>query len=130
MSIPPNAVRAALAVVLLCAAPLRAQENTSVPSGDPKKGKVLFEQTYRCYACHGYLGEAGTPRLVPMARSQDQFVAYLRKPNTPGMPTFAEVPAQALHDVYAYIRSLKPESPTVDGVPLLKDLLQQIQKTK
>lgn len=103
---------------------------TSTPTGDAKRGKTLFEQTYRCYACHGFLGEAGSPRLVPMARTQEQFLTYVRKPSTQGMPAFSDVPARDLEDVYAYVRSLRPESPPVDSIPLLKDLLQQIAKAK
>jgi mono/diheme cytochrome c family protein len=97
-------------------------------SGDAKKGKALFEQTYRCYACHGFDGQSGSPRLVPMARTEDAFIAYLRKPSTPAMPPFADAPTADLADVYAYIRSLRPEAPPLENIPLLKDILEQVKK--
>ena len=96
--------------------------------GDAKKGKALFEQTYRCYACHGFDGQSGSPRLVPMARTEDAFIAYLRKPSTPAMPPFADTPTADLADVYAYIRSLRPEAPPLENIPLLKDILEQVRK--
>ncbi len=97
-------------------------------SGDAKKGKALFEQTYRCYACHGFDGQSGSPRLVPMARTEDAFIAYLRKPSTPAMPPFADAPTADLADVYTYIRSLRPEAPPLENIPLLKDILEQVKK--
>jgi mono/diheme cytochrome c family protein len=102
------------------AAPLAA------PSGDAKRGKTLFDQTYRCYACHGYEGETGSPRLVPMARSEDAFVAFVRKPPSPAMPAFSDVAPMDLADVYAYLRSLRPSPPPAQSIPLLRDILQQI----
>jgi mono/diheme cytochrome c family protein len=99
-------------------------------TGDPARGKSLYEQTYRCYACHGYNGETtaiGVPRLVPMARSQDAFIAYLRKPSTAGMPAFANVPPQDLADIYAHLRARKSESPAAESIPLLKALLDRLK---
>jgi mono/diheme cytochrome c family protein len=55
------------------AAPLAA------PTGNAQRGKVLFETTLRCYACHGFDGQTGSPRLVPMARAEDVFLAYVRR---------------------------------------------------
>ena len=97
-------------------------------AGDAKKGKALFEQTYRCYACHGFDGQSGSPRLVPMARTEEAFIAYLRKPSTPAMPPFADAPSTDLADVYAYIRSLRTEAPPIENIPLLKDILEQVKK--
>ena len=61
----------------------------AAPTGNAQRGKTLFETTLRCYACHGFDGQTGSPRLVPMARAEDVFLAYVRKPATPGMPSFA-----------------------------------------
>ncbi len=100
-------------------------------TGEPARGKSLYEQTYRCYACHGYNGETtalGVPRLVPMARSQEAFIAYLRKPSTPGMPSYPNVPAQDLADIYAHLRSRKSQSPSAESVPLLKALLDRVKR--
>jgi mono/diheme cytochrome c family protein len=106
------------------------QVSTAAPTGDAKNGKVLYEQTYRCYACHGYSGETGSPRLVPMTRSEEAFIAYVRKPATAEMPSFADVSSANLADVYAYIRSLKPDAPAVEDVPLLSDILRAITTAK
>lgn len=104
------------------AAPLAA------PTGDAKSGKVLFETTLRCYACHGFDGQTGSPRLVPMARAEDIFLAYVRKPATPGMPSFAAVSEQDLRNVYAHIRSIPQAAPPPDSLPLLKNLLDRRTK--
>jgi mono/diheme cytochrome c family protein len=106
-----------------------AQSPAPAPStGDAKKGKALFEETYRCYACHGFDGQSGSPRLVPMARTEDAFITYLRKPSTPAMPPFADAPTADLADVYAYIRSIRSEAPPLENIPLLKDILEQVRK--
>jgi mono/diheme cytochrome c family protein len=96
--------------------------------GDAKKGKSLFEQTYRCYACHGFDGQSGSPRLVPMARTEEAFIAYVRKPSTPAMPAFADAPTADLADVYAYLRSLRSDAPPIESIPLLQDILEQVKK--
>jgi mono/diheme cytochrome c family protein len=92
------------------------------------RGKTLFDKTLRCYACHGFGGQTGTPRLLPMARSEESFITYLRKPATPGMPAFADVPRQDLVDVYAYITSLPTDAPSSDSIPLLKELIERSTK--
>ncbi|MBI3048390.1 MAG: cytochrome c [Acidobacteria bacterium] len=89
------------------------------------RGKPLYEQTYRCYACHGFDAQSGTPRLVPMTRTQAAFVTYLRKPSSPAMPSFADVSMQDLADVYAHIRSLPTTAPSVESVPILRDILER-----
>jgi mono/diheme cytochrome c family protein len=100
----------------------------SAPTGNVQRGKVIFDTTLRCFACHGYDGQTGSPRLVPMARTEDIFLAYVRKPATPGMPSFAAVPEQQLRDVYAYIRSIPQAAPTADSVPLIKGILDRRAK--
>jgi mono/diheme cytochrome c family protein len=118
------------ALILCATAVLGAQapREQSPPTGNATRGKTLFDQTYRCYACHGYEGETGSPRLVPMTRSEESFVAFVQKPTRPAMPSFSDVKAQDLADVYAYLRSLRPAPPPADTIPLLKDVLQQIAK--
>jgi mono/diheme cytochrome c family protein len=100
----------------------------AAPTGDVKHGKELFESNLRCYACHGYDGQTGSPRLVPMGRAQDAFVAYVRKPSGRGMPSFAATPERDLVDVYAYIRSIAPAAPAVDSLPLLKAIAERRAK--
>ena len=95
------------------------------PTGDATRGKGLFEQTLRCYACHGFDGQTGSPRLVPMARSQEVFLAYVRKPATQGMPSFRDAAERDLIDVYAYIRSIPTAAPAADSIPLLKSIVDR-----
>ena len=103
-----------------------SQAPAAAPSGDAKRGKTLFDQTYRCYACHGFAGETGSPRLVPMSRTEESFTDFVRKPPRPAMPAFSDVPAKDLADVYAYLRSLRSTAPAAASIPLLNDILQQI----
>jgi mono/diheme cytochrome c family protein len=101
------------------AAPLAA------PTGDAVRGKVQFEQNLRCYACHGFDGQTGSPRLVPMARAQEAFLAYVRKPATQGMPSFRDAAERDLIDVYAYIRSIPTAAPAANSIPLLKAIIDR-----
>lgn len=102
-----------------------AQAPLAPPTGDAVRGKTLFEQTLRCYACHGFDGQTGLPRLVPMARSQEVFLAYVRKPATQGMPSFRDAAERDLIDVYAYIRSIPTAAPAADSIPLLKAIVDR-----
>lgn len=102
-----------------------AQTPLAAPTGDATRGKTLFEQTLRCYACHGFDGQTGSPRLVPMARSQEVFLAYVRKPATQGMPSFRDAAERDLLDVYAYIRSIPVAAPAADSIPLLKSIVDR-----
>jgi mono/diheme cytochrome c family protein len=100
----------------------------AAPTGDAQRGKMLFETTLRCYACHGFDAQTGSPRLVPMTRAEDIFLAYLRKPATQGMPSFVATPEAELRDVYAYIRSIPQAAPAAESVPLLKGILDRRTK--
>src|SRR5262245_40816896 len=104
------------------------QASPQTPTGDAKRGKTLFERTYRCYACHGFDGQTGTVRLVPMTRSRDAFVAFVRNPPRDAMPRYADVPERDLSDVHAYIRSIVPSKAPSNEIPLLKELLERIKK--
>jgi mono/diheme cytochrome c family protein len=103
-----------------------SQAPAAAPSGDAKRGKTLFDQTYRCYACHGFAGETGSPRLVPMSRTEESFTDFVKKPTRAAMPAFSDVPAKDLADVYAYLRSLRSTAPEAASIPLLSDILKQI----
>ena len=100
----------------------------AAPTGDATRGKTLFETTLRCYACHGFDAQTGSPRLVPMMRPEAAFLAYVRKPATQGMPSFADAQERDLVDVYAYIRSIPQAAPPVDSLPLLKGILDRRNK--
>jgi mono/diheme cytochrome c family protein len=100
----------------------------AAPTGNAQRGEVLFETSLRCYACHGFDGQTGSPRLVPMSRAEDVFLAYVRKPATQGMPSFVAQPEADLRDVYAYIRSIPQAAPAADSVPLIKGVLDRRAK--
>jgi len=97
----------------------------AAPTGNAPRGKTLFETTLRCYACHGFDAQTGSPRLVPMMRPEAAFLAYVRKPATQGMPSFADAQERDLLDVYAYIRSIPQAAPPVDSLPILKGILDR-----
>jgi len=99
------------------------------PTGDAKRGQELFDKTYKCYACHGYDGQTGNPRLVPMSRTQEAFIAYVRKPATAQMPKFVDPPEKDLVDVYAYVRSIPVAAAPADSIPLLKGIIDRRGKT-
>ena len=127
-------LKAGVAFIALLSSPwpvaAQSQASTALaaPTGNAQRGKVVFETTLRCFACHGYDGQTGSPRLVPMARSEDVFLAYVRKPATQGMPSFAAISEQQLRDVYAYIRSIPQAAPSPDSVPLIKGILDRRTK--
>jgi mono/diheme cytochrome c family protein len=125
-SLVPSAVATQTQPAATPSAPTGPQ--LAAPTGSAQRGKVVFETTLRCFACHGYDGQTGSPRLVPMARTEDVFLAYVRKPATQGMPSFAAVPEQELRDVYAYIRSIPQAAPAPDSVPLIKGILDRRTK--
>jgi mono/diheme cytochrome c family protein len=123
---------ALVTAILLAAARVSAQTPATAPlagpTGNAQRGKVLFETTLRCYACHGFDGQTGSPRLVPMTRAEEIFLAYVRKPATQGMPSFVATPEAELRDVYAYIRSIPQAAPAAESVPLLKGILDRRAK--
>jgi mono/diheme cytochrome c family protein len=102
----------------------------AAPTGDARRGKQLYEKTLRCYACHGFDGQTGTPRLVPMTRQERAFIAYLRAPATPAMPSFAAAPERDLTDIYAYIRSIPAAASPIENIPLLKSIVERRSKAK
>ena len=124
---------ATIAVFMIALATVAVAQNQpaaplAAPTGNAQRGKTLFETSLRCYACHGFDGQTGSPRLVPMARAEDVFLAYVRKPATQGMPSFVAIPEADLRDVYAYIRSIPQAAPNADSVPLLKGVLDRRAK--
>src|SRR5262245_57144995 len=121
------------AFLLVLTTPAAAQNQPAAtplaaPTGNAQRGKMLFETALRCYACHGFDAQTGSPRLVPMARAEDAFLAYVRKPATQGMPSFVAAPEADLRDVYAYVRSIPQAAPAADSVPLIKGILERRSK--
>lgn len=112
-----------LVAILAMALPAQSQDLT----GNAERGKTLFNATFKCGSCHGSTGESGSPRLVPMKRTQADFIRFVQKPTVNQMPAFGDQPAQALADVYAYIKSIPERTPPpVQNVPILNDILKTI----
>jgi len=124
-------VQIAVAVLMAPVAGEQAgPQGSNAPSrGDATRGKTLYENAFTCYACHGFDGQSGSPRLIPMQRSEAAFIAFLRKPPREAMPKFADVPERDLADVYAYIRSIPVAAPSLDSIPLLKGVLDRRAQT-
>jgi mono/diheme cytochrome c family protein len=128
---PVSIALASIAWVLLASsAAAQAPATLAAPTGDATRGKVLFEQTLRCYACHGFDAQTGSPRLVPMVRPEEAFLAYVKKPATQGMPSFRDAADRDLADVYAYIRSIPRAAPAAESIPLLKTILDRRTSAK
>jgi len=119
-----------LAVLALTSAALislssAAQQPNQAVAGDAARGKPLFSDTFNCYACHGFDAQSGERRLVPMNYTQDGFVTFVQNSPLPNMPAFPDASAQQLADIYAYIRTIPADAPTLADLPLLRDILER-----
>ena len=105
----------------------QAQDSAANLTGNAERGKTLFTAAFKCASCHGTTGESGSPRLVPMRRTQADFIRFVQKPTANAMPAFGDQPSQALADVYAYIKSIPERTPPpVQSIPALNDVLKTI----
>lgn len=111
------------------AAGLSVAQEMPAPTGDAGRGKGYF-LSYKCYACHGYSGQTGVRRLVPMRFPQEAFVGFVQNSPIPDMPAYRDVPPAKLADLYAYIRSLPADAPEVATVPLLEQIRARAQAAK
>lgn len=100
-------------------------EGFSGLAGDPDRGRVMYTTEYKCYACHGFDAQTGERRLVPMRYTQEGFIEFVQQSPLPQMPAYPDMPAQALADVYAYIRSIPVDAPEVEEIPILNELLEE-----
>jgi mono/diheme cytochrome c family protein len=111
-------------------APRIAGAQTLPPAtGDAAKGKEYF-LTYHCYACHGYTGQTGVRRLVPMRFPEDAFIGFVQNSPIRDMPAYRDVPAAQLQDLYAYIRSIPADAPDPGSIPLLNDIRTRAARAK
>jgi len=115
---------AVLAADILVGATLSAQQGQTV-AGDAARGKPLFADTFNCYACHGFDAQSGERRLVPLNYTQEGFITFVQSSPLPNMPAFPDASAQQLADIYAYIRTIPADAPTLADVPLLRDVLER-----
>jgi mono/diheme cytochrome c family protein len=105
------------------------------PGGDVEKGEQLYYD-FACYSCHGYNATMRVPLVGDASgimSSEQVFLTFLRlradqNPTNPNnaMPNYAASTLsdeQAL-DIYAYIRSVKDESPAVEDNPVMQEMLE------
>jgi len=141
-----NRTRIVMALVAPIAAlafhivPIRAQAPASPPSGDPVKGKKVYE-TFTCYGCHGFTGETGA-RVLAASRSanlatESAFITFLRaranvaptQPST-SMPNYSAttLPDAQAKDLFAYVKTFTSHAPPVDQIPVFGQILTEAQK--
>ena len=94
------------------------------PSADAARGHELFV-SHRCYACHGSQGQTGLRRIVPMNLPQQGFVTFVQHSTLPAMPSFPDISAADLGDIYAYLRSVPVDAPPLSELPLLQAIQKQ-----
>ena len=101
------------------------------PGGDVEKGEQLYYD-FACYSCHGYNATMRVPLVGDASgimSNEQVFLTYLRlradqNPVNPknAMPNYAASTLsdeQAL-DIYAYIQSVKDESPEIEDNPVMQ----------
>jgi mono/diheme cytochrome c family protein len=111
-------------------------------AGDAARGKQLFH-AHGCYGCHGFNGNTGARDLVgtnsPLIADLATFTTFLRlrAEQAPLLPSsrMPNYPASALsdaqvRDIYAYVRTFKPDAPAVKDVPTLKAILDSAFRPK
>jgi mono/diheme cytochrome c family protein len=108
---------------------LSAQPSSQSVVGDAARGKPLFADTFNCYACHGFDAQSGERRLVPLNYTQDGFITFVQNSPLPNMPPYPDASAQQLADIYAYIRTIPADAPTLGDVPLLREILDRKART-
>lgn len=102
---------------------LRPGVQSSSIAGDADRGEPLWFDYY-CYSCHGTAGNGGAaPRISNSPRTIEGFIQYVRNPAR--MPPYINsvMSDQQLADVYQFMQEI-PASPTVDEIPLLKELME------
>jgi mono/diheme cytochrome c family protein len=114
---------------LLCVAVSGQAPSGGAIVGNADRGRALYADTYNCYACHGFDGQSGERRLVPLNYTQEGFTTFVQSSPLPNMPAFPDASPQVLADIFAYIKTLPDDSPALDDVPLLKDILERRTRT-
>jgi mono/diheme cytochrome c family protein len=109
-------------------------------NGDAARGKQLFHD-HGCYGCHGFNGNTGARDLVgtnsPLIADLAAFTMFLRlradqapllpSAQMPNYPVTALSDAQ-VRDIYAFVRTFRPEAPAVKDVPTLKTILESASR--
>jgi mono/diheme cytochrome c family protein len=120
---------AAAAALLCAAAGAQPPADDATLVGDAVRSQPLYADTFNCYACHGFDGQTGERRLVPMSYTQEGFITLVQTSPLPNMPAYPDAPAQALADIYAYIRTIPVDAPALGEVPLLREILERKTRT-
>ncbi len=112
--------RLCAALLAVAAAAVLAQEQA--PAGSVERGHQAYMK-YRCYSCHGTVGQGGErnagPKLAPNPFPWAGFALQVRTPRQDMPPYRREfLSDQDLADIYAYLVSIKP-SPAAKSIPLL-----------
>ena len=87
-----------LASAVLSLPSVAQQTGGNVPTGNAERGKVLFSDTYNCYACHGFDAQTGERRLVPMRYPLDGFIKFVQNSPLPNMPAMPAPPIFLHHE--------------------------------
>ena len=129
-----------LAALAVHVVPIRAQAPAAPVTGDPVKGKKVYE-AFTCYGCHGFTGETGA-RVLAASRSanlatESAFITFLRaranaappQPST-SMPNYAAatLPDAQAKDLFAYVKTFTSHAPAVDQIPVFGQILTEAQK--
>ncbi len=94
--------------------------DVSAGRGDPLVGSSYYQGD--CASCHGRKGEGGIGNSLNsasfLALASDQFLAETVVRGRPGtaMPSWKHLPARAVSDILAYLRTWRPEAPTFPAV--------------
>ncbi len=128
-------MKAMLLAVLMVVAPFEV-----AAAADATRGKQLYF-AHGCYGCHGYNGETGARDLVatdsPLIGDLATFRMFLRQrgdqaPLLPStrMPNYPEraLDDAAVADLYAFVRTFRPDKPAIERTPTLKAILDSAAK--
>ena len=113
-------VRSCLGLAALAASLLASQGGAL--AADAARGKILYNQKYGCFQCHGTVGQGSPitgPKLAPNPMPYEALSAFVRTTNRQ-MPPYREpvLPNDDLADIYAYLQSI-PAGKDYKSIPLL-----------
>lgn len=108
-------------------------------SGDAGKGEQLYYD-YACYSCHGYNATMRIPLIGDKSgimADEQLFLRFLRlradqnpvnpKNSMPNYDVNVLSDEQAL-DIFAYIKSLKDDSPELEDIPVFVEILESAKR--
>ena len=118
----PNAIAVAAALAASVVAIGAAHRTAAQDTDAVGRGQYLYEDGYKCFACHGYDGQSGLRRLVPLNYTLPGFTALVRNSPFAQMPSYNDVPDDDLAAIFSYIGSLAADAPAIEDVDLLDDI--------